>query len=94
MPGKVKIYTKDCCIYCQRAKDLLRIKGIPFVEHDITDEALMGGEIQPHGQQRVAPRIFINDALIGGCTELFDLDERGELDALLGLASPAAGAVH
>jgi len=35
--------------------------------------------------RKTLPEIFINGTSVGGCKELFDLDERGVLDALLGL---------
>ncbi len=86
MSVKIEIYTRVYCAYCQRAKELLRIKGINFVEHDITNDHLKAAEMQRRSQRRGVPEILINDAPIGGCLELFDLDERGDLDALLGLA--------
>ncbi len=86
MSVKVEIYTKVYCAYCQRAKELLRIKGVNFVEHDITDAHHRAVEIQQLSQQQMLPGIFINDTLVKGCAELFDLDERGALDGLLGKA--------
>lgn len=91
---KVEIYTKPFCAYCHRAKELLRIKGISFVEHDITDDQHKAAEMMQRSRQNQVPGIFINDRLIGGCMELFDLDERGVLDALLKLVVPAEEAVQ
>lgn len=88
MSVKIEIYTKAYCAYCQRAKELLRIKGMNFVEYDITDDRHKKVEMQQRSQQQTIPEIFINGALIGGCVELFDLDERGALDAMVGLESP------
>jgi glutaredoxin 3 len=85
MSVKVEIYTRQYCNYCQRAKDLLQIKGVSFVEHDITDDHLKAAEMQRHSQSQRVPNIFIDDVSIGSCTELFDLDEKGTLNALLGL---------
>jgi glutaredoxin 3 len=85
MSAKIEIYTKLYCAYCLRAKELLRIKGMNFVEYDITDDQLRAVEMQQRSHWDTIPGIFINDTPIGGCTELFDLDERGELDRLLGL---------
>ena len=87
MSVKIEIYTKAYCAYCQRAKELLRIKGMNFVEYDITDDHHKTVERQQRSQQQTIPEIFINGALIGGCVELFDLDERGVLDAMVGLDS-------
>ena len=88
MEIKVEIYTRRNCAYCQRAKDLLRIKGVDFVEHDITNDPLMAAEMRHRSQRQAVPVIFVNDELVGGCTELFDLDERGVLDKMLGLGFP------
>jgi len=90
MRVKIEIYTKVYCAYCQRAKELLRIKGMDFVEYDITDDQHRAVEMQQRSQKQTLPGIFINNAPIGGCGELFDLDERGDLDSLLGLAAGAA----
>lgn len=84
MSMKIEVYTKLYCAYCQRAKELLRIKGMNFIEYDITDDQLKAAEMQLRSQRQTVPGIFINDTPIGGCRELFDLDERGELDVLLG----------
>lgn len=84
MSIKIEIYTKVYCAYCERAKKLLRIKGVNFVEHDITDAHHRSAEIKQLSQQQRLPGIFINDTLVKGCAELFDLDERGALDDLLG----------
>lgn len=90
MSVKIEIYTKIYCAYCQRAKELLRIKGMDFVEYDITDDQHRAVEMLQRSQQQTMPGIFINDAPIGGCSELFDLDERGLLDPLLGLMAGTA----
>jgi glutaredoxin 3 len=42
--------------------------------------------MQRRSQRQEVPGILINDTPIGGCLELFDLDERGDLDALLEFA--------
>ena len=85
MSAKIEIYTKVYCAYCQRVKELLRIKGVEYIEYDITDDQHRAVEMQQRTQQLTIPGIFINDTPIGGCADLFDLDETGALDALLGL---------
>ena len=84
MSIKIEIYTKLYCAYCERAKELLHIKGVNFVEYDITDDQLKAAEMQQRAQSQKVPGIFINDTAIGSCLELFDLNEKGDLDTLLG----------
>ena len=85
---KVEIYTKPFCPYCERAKELLRIKGVSFIEYVVNGDPVRAEELRRRGATAPPPGIFVADRLIGGCGELFELDERGELDRLL---LPTAG---
>ena len=81
--AKVTIYTREYCSYCERAKSLLDSKGIKFEEIDVTsDEAKMQEMVERSGKTSV-PEILINDKPIGGYSDLFALEESGELDKLL-----------
>jgi len=81
---QVEIYTKDYCPYCRRAKELFNIKGIPYQEYEISQDPERTLEMQQRAEGRTTvPEIFINGELIGGCDELFHLDEEGKLDSLL-----------
>ncbi|TLM65468.1 MAG: glutaredoxin 3 [Deltaproteobacteria bacterium] len=82
---KVELYTKAFCPYCERAKELLRIKGVPFVEYVVNGDPLRIEEMRRRGAAERFPGIFIADRPIGGCGELFDLDESGALDRLLAI---------
>jgi glutaredoxin 3 len=65
------VWSKDPCPFCDRAKNLLKLKGIEFEERNITTgnwtkEQLM--ESVPGA--RTVPQILINGQLIGGFNEL------------------------
>jgi glutaredoxin 3 len=82
----VEIYTRAFCGYCARAVGLLRDKGVPFDEYDLT----MGGPqreemIQRANGRSTYPQIFIDDKHVGGSDDLMELERAGKLDALLGL---------
>ncbi|MFA5515253.1 MAG: glutaredoxin 3 [Desulfuromonadales bacterium] len=81
---KVEIYTKSYCPYCRRAKELLELKGIDFIEHDITADPAKEIEMRQRAGRQTVPEIFVDDELLGGCDDLFALDEARELDARLG----------
>jgi glutaredoxin 3 len=89
MPFKIEIYTRKNCAYSQRTKELLHIKGVEFIEHDITNNARMAEQMRLRSGHQTAPEVFVNDVLVGGCPELFDLDEKGLLDGVLGLSIPS-----
>ncbi|OHB33497.1 MAG: glutaredoxin 3 [Desulfuromonadaceae bacterium GWC2_58_13] len=83
----VEIYTKNHCPYCWRAKELLRIKGVDFQEYDITNDLSRAKEMIERSGRETVPEIFIDGKLIGGCVELFELDEQGLLNNLLSCSS-------
>lgn len=88
MAPKVEIYTWARCPFCLRAKDLLKEKGIEFIEYRIDgDEAARSQMTKRANGGRSVPQIFINDQHIGGCDDLHELDDQRELDPLLQQAS-------
>ncbi|AHX03287.1 glutaredoxin 3 [Ehrlichia chaffeensis str. Heartland] len=77
----MKIYTKDFCPYCTKAKALFNKKNIPFEEIDITgNNSLLEQMIQQSNGMKTVPQIFINDQHIGGCDDLYKLYESGKLE--------------
>ena len=82
--AKVEIYSGPGCPYCVRAKSLLDKKGVEYTEHDIrTDANALGQMMERTNGARSIPQIFINDNHIGGCDDLYALNDKGELDTLL-----------
>ena len=80
----VTIYTKMWCPYCMAAKDLLTQKGVAFTEIEITGKPDLREEMIRRARGRsTVPQIFIGDRHVGGCDDLFAMQKRGELDALL-----------
>jgi glutaredoxin 3 len=83
MPA-VEIYTREFCGYCDAAKALLRRKGVEFTEIDVTGNRERRAEMTSRAQGRMTlPQIFIGSTHIGGCDELYALDQSGGLDPLL-----------
>lgn len=82
----VTIYTAMLCGYCSRAKSLLDKKGIDYTEIDISLSPDLRAEMtQKSGGARTVPQIFIGEQHIGGCDDLWALDQDGKLDPILGL---------
>ena len=80
----VVIYTKSTCPYCHAAKDLLRQKGAAFEEISVDgDRAGQEAMAARAGGRSTVPQIFIGSDHVGGCDDLYGLDEAGRLDALL-----------
>ena len=87
----VEIYTTAYCPYCAWAKDLLVKKGVPFKEIDVSGNSALRGEMtaRAHGRTSV-PQIFIGAIHVGGCDDLYALEDAGKLDSLLSPSGSAA----
>ncbi len=84
--AKVEIYTWQYCPFCLRAKALLDKKGITYIEHQIDgDEKARSIMSKRANGKTTVPQIFINDKGIGGCDELHNLENKQELNILLGI---------
>jgi glutaredoxin 3 len=86
--AKVELYSWQTCPFCIRAKLLLRWKGVQFTDYKIDgDETARAAMADRANGRRTVPQIFINDQHIGGCDDLYDLDQQGKLDPLLAQVS-------
>jgi len=82
--AKIEVYTTSRCPYCVKAKALLDRKNVAYTEIDVsTDDEARNLMIKRANGIRTVPQIFIDDAHIGGCDDLYALDQKGELDPLL-----------
>ena len=80
----VKMYTTQVCPFCQRAKMLLKQRGVGQIDEvrvDL-DPSQRDTMIQITGR-RTVPQIFIGSTHVGGCDDLVALDQRGGLMPLL-----------
>ncbi len=81
---KIEIYTKSTCPYCIKAKILLDQKGAQYEEISVEGNDLLREQlVKKSSGRKTVPQIFINDQHIGGCDDLYSLEEEGKLDNLL-----------
>jgi len=67
---KAVVWSKYNCPYCDQAKALLKMKGIPFEEKKIGDGYTKEDLLEAVPTARTVPQIFLDEELIGGFTEL------------------------
>ena len=79
----VTIYTTDTCIFCDRAKELFRRKGVPFSEVDVTGDAEARALLIERSGRRTVPQIYVGEVHVGGYSDLVALDTEGRLQPLL-----------
>jgi glutaredoxin 3 len=83
--AKVTIYTTPICPYCVRAKRLFKNKGVVVEEIDVfMDCDARAAMEEKSGGRRSVPQIFIGETHVGGCDDLYALEDDGGLDPLLG----------
>lgn len=82
--AKIEIYTTSTCPYCHAAKKLLGRKGVDFSEINVTGDPVARSSMSSRANGRTSvPQIFIDGRHVGGCDDLYALEEAGELDPLL-----------
>jgi glutaredoxin 3 len=83
----VLIYCTASCPYCQAADRLLAKKGVTDIERVRVDlEPARRAEMQQKSGRRTVPQIWIGGRHVGGCDDLHDLEQSGQLDPLLAKA--------
>jgi glutaredoxin 3 len=82
--AKVLMYSTAVCPYCVRAEQLLRAKGVSDIEKvRIDTDPVRREEMMSRTGRRTVPQIYIGDTHVGGCDDLYALDQAGGLDPLL-----------
>lgn len=81
--AEVIVYSSQVCPYCDRAKALLKRKGVSFEEIRVDLDEAKRIEMMERSGRRTVPQIFINGQSIGGCDDLYALEQQGRLDPLL-----------
>lgn len=80
----VEIYTSPFCGYCHAAKRLLKSKSVSFNEVDISGQPQLRSQMMARAKgSQTVPQILIGDIHIGGCDELYALENSGRLDSML-----------
>ena len=81
----VVMYSTGHCPYCVRAKMLLKQKNVEFNDIRIDVEANRREEMVQRSGRTSVPQIFIGDFHVGGCDDLFTLEQQGQLDNKLSI---------
>ncbi|PTU74255.1 glutaredoxin 3 [Pseudomonas mangrovi] len=79
----VVLYTTSFCPYCIRAKQLLDSKQVAYEERSVDGDRQLRAEMSMRAGRTSVPQIWIGDTHVGGCDDLYALERKGKLDALL-----------
>ena len=86
MQKNITLYSLPYCPYCVRAKKLLDSLGVLYKEIivDYDDDALRQ-ELEKKSEMKTFPQIFCDEKIVGGFSEINDLNNQGKLLPLFGL---------
>ncbi|KTD32958.1 glutaredoxin Grx [Legionella nautarum] len=79
----VIMYSTGYCPYCRSAKALLEKKGVQYTDIRVDEDPSKRDEMIAKSGRHTVPQIFINGQHIGGCDDMYALDNQGQLDELL-----------
>jgi len=75
---QVTLYTWAACGHCERARELLRARGIAFAEHPLDDDRALKRRLADELGRADMPYALIDGELVGGVAEI---ETRLEADA-------------
>lgn len=79
----VIMYSTGYCPFCTRARELLDKKEVNYQEIRIDEDPSKKPEMIAKSGRHTVPQIFINGQPVGGCDDLYALENKGQLDQLL-----------
>ena len=88
MGAAVTIYTTRFCPYCTRAKQLLNGKGVDYEDIAVDAQPELRQEMMQRSGRHTVPQIWLGEQHIGGCDDLYRLEQAGRLDELLAALAP------
>lgn len=66
------IYSKTNCLYCVKAKELLKHKRLEFTEKNIENQEYRTELLSIYPEVKTVPQIYLEDSLIGGYDSLLE----------------------
>jgi len=83
VPPRIVIHGTRYCGYCRSAERLLQQRKIEFEYVDVSGNREARHALYRQTGRTSVPQIWIGERWIGGCEDLEELEDSGELDELL-----------
>jgi glutaredoxin 3 len=87
MNATVVMYSTRFCPFCVRAKSLLDSKGAAYTDIGVDSQPQLRREMMQRSGRTSVPQIWVGEEHVGGFDDLARLEQLGQLDELLKLAS-------
>ena len=80
--AKITVYSTEPCSFCERAKQLLKIRKLEFEEINLAKDPAGRAELVEKTGMISFPQIVVEGEVLGGFSELVAADRAGRLAAL------------
>jgi glutaredoxin 3 len=67
---KAIVWSKPACAFCEKAKSLLKMKGIEYEERNIAQGWKVQDLLEAAPNAKTMPQIWLDDKYVGGYYEL------------------------
>jgi glutaredoxin 3 len=84
--SRITVYTTHPCAYCARVKGLLKGRGLPFTEVNLSKDPEGRMELASRTGMMTFPQVLIDDRLVGNFQDTEAAAKSGLLDELLACA--------
>ena len=82
--NKIEIYTRNLCVFCDRAKNIFKSKNLSYIEYNVYDNPkYLKLMLERSKGKKTMPQIFINNTHIGGFHELKELIDNKKFYSLI-----------
>ncbi len=81
--SSVRMYSTEFCPYCVAAKRLFNHLNVSFDDTDVNSAPGLRQKMMAESGANTVPQIWVGDTHVGGCDELYQLHDNGELNSLL-----------
>jgi glutaredoxin 3 len=85
--AKITVYSTDPCSFCERAKQLLKLRKLSFEEINLSKDPAGRLELVEKTGMLSFPQIVIDGEVVGGFQELVQADTSGRLAELTARAA-------
>jgi glutaredoxin 3 len=80
---KVTVYSMEVCASCDRVKNMLDAREIPYEEVVMAPDSPELDELSDRSGMKSLPQVFVGSILVGGGNETLAAASNGMLDDLL-----------
>ena len=87
MSATIVMYSTRFCPFCVRARSLLDSKAVGYTDIGVDNQPQLRRKMMQRSGRTTVPQIWVGEKHVGGFDDLVRLEQLGQLDELLKLAS-------